>query len=352
MKLSFVALFMLFCIGNSPLIGFNVESEPYAIAYTPNSILQEKERHIPEFAGMRSRYSTCTGVFWFPNNKKLGVISFLNASLQFYEFNEKSKVLKPKECLTNEKNYLHHPENLAISKDGKLLAIACNGTGALPIYRMDSKRNVMPMEPATYLGNLGDVKLHGVSFSWDNCFLGYVTLDEPGNIRMHRINQKYGNYTFEITQNLTNPQHPLKPKSIDFSIDGRYVVIVYCVRIVRGQKNVGKGAIVVYNFDREAGTIDPNPVSILTQADGIISAETVKFHPSGTFIAVTSQIEDKVMLVDFDRKTGVLDKNYITLSNPVSQLDFPHGLEFSLDGKFMAVTNYGDDKIAVFRILK
>ena len=48
--------------------------------------------------------------------------------------------------------------------------------------------------------------------------------------------------------------------------------------------------------------------------------------------------------------TGQIGESRILLQNPEAQLSFPHGLSISPDGKYLAVTNYGDDTVKIYAL--
>lgn len=329
------------------MYAYTIHPKPFATIISPNSLLNEKGKHVPEFVGFRSRYSTCTGVFWYLGDTQIGVANFLDHSIQSYHFDKENNLLTPTQYLKEGLN-LHHPENLALSHNGKILGVACNGTGRVHLFKV--KDGSITSKPFSSIGEKGDLKLHGMAFSPADKFMSYVTLDEPGVIQVYSVVNKNEKYTFHHTDTFSNPMQPLKPKSIAFSPDGEFVAIGYCVRIVRNQKNPGNGVIASYRFDKVSGTIDRYPVSVLDINDGILSVETIIFHPSGKFLITSDQMNDRITIHDFNQVTGEINKKWKCLQNPESELSFCHGIAFSHDGKVLAVTNYGDDRIALYRV--
>ncbi len=78
--------------------------------------------------------------------------------------------------------------------------------------------------------------------------------------------------------------------------------------------------------------------------------ESTVFSPDQTSIYATDQQGDKIIRFSFDSLTGELGNSEIVFENPESQLNFPHGLSFSPDGKYLAVSNLGDNKITIYRV--
>lgn len=86
------------------------------------------------------------------------------------------------------------------------------------------------------------------------------------------------------------------------------------------------------------------PKQILKGAGTRLSRpEDIKFTASGNNFAVSNSGGDEVSLYSYDKESNVILNTVPAYSfrNPEAQLTFPHGLAFSYDGKYLAVTQFG-----------
>lgn len=329
-----------------PLLGKIVLSEaPCALIYTPNTILLNPPANaIKWYAGDRPRYSTCSGVDWFPGTPYLYSVDLEASEIQVFEFTKATETLKHlKVFLPKDKTQLQQPENLAFSKDGKYLAIPNNSGGKVTVYRTDPEKFLKTPKP---LAVLNCPMSHGTVFSHDHQYLAHVGLGTSAGIHVRRIIEDGDRAEFKLLQSIKTPFRPLTPKSIAFSNDDRFVVIGYCVQL-RSWATESIGKIATYRFDSVLGQIDPNPISII---DGLKSVETVAFCKDNSAVFATDQNSDKITAHAFDKDTGQLGESWIALENPGAQLNLPHGISFSPEGDYVAVANYGDDKVTIYRV--
>ena len=82
---------------------------------------------------------------------------------------------------------------------------------------------------------------------------------------------------------------------------------------------------------------------------GVVSPEGMVFGHDDATLLVTDQVRDRVTVHGFDRATGQVTAGRVWLENPAAGLAFPHGLAQTADGRYLAVTSLGDDKISLFR---
>lgn len=326
-------------LGAEPL---KIDPKPIASIETPNSILKRPPEKGVRFAGPRERYSTCTGVNWFQGSNYLFAISMHTSSVQLYRF-DRNKLSFVRNYEDPKGMGLRRPENLDISPDEQWLAIPNMSNGKVQIYGLDSKKFLNPEPVYTIQGRM----VHGVRFTPDGKHMAYVQIGPEAKVVFCRIGyDTKGVLRVKKTHVFENPYKGLVPKSIDFSLDGRFAVIGWCVQLKREQ-GAEDGMIAVFDFDNKHGIIDENPVSKVT---GLSSVETLVFAPDSSSFFITDQIHDRILGFPFDQKTGSIGNCWIALQNPEAQLFFPHGLSFS--DKYVAVSNYGDDKITVYTYSK
>lgn len=337
-RLFIVVIFLYLFIETA--FSVKIEQVPYSIVYTRNSVLTES---LPEsairYAGTRPRYSTCSGVAWFNADTKLFAVNMQGSFLDFYQVTPKKNCVKLVTRFTNRDGLdLSRPENVAISKDQKLLAISNMTTGETHIYKTDKKKGIIPTPIKTIKGS----QTHGVSFSPTGQYLVSSRLDSMGVCIYEISGQPI------LIASLGLPFYPLKPKTASFSLDGRYLVVGYSSQLSEVPIE-SRAIVVVYEFDRSLGSINPDPVCYSEKASSI---ETLAFHPDYFSFFTTDQVNDRVYGHVFDPVTGQIGASWIALEKGDSYLNMPHGLSFASSGKFLAVSNYGDDKITVYRVEK
>lgn len=348
-KTGLVSLCCFLTIVPHVLLGaIEISKEPVAVCYNPNSILNGGYDHYAQQVGSRTRLSTCTGVAWFSGGQQLISANLLESSFQIYAFNSSTEQLTPvKSWKQTRITQLGWPENLCISKDEKWLAVTNSYTGKVNLYRVNKHTGVNPAVVGTVFA--GDTGLHGVRFSSHGDFLSYVTYDNPPKIRVFRIDQSGQNPRLDLTYTYSFQFDEMAAKGIAFSPDDHYVAICFAKRAT-SQVAARSGRIVIYRFDRWEGTLDPIPVSEIGVEEGLNVPEDIAFYPDGSCILASNQGGDSVSLHIFDSQTGMIGPSSVALQSPEAELNFPHGIAISPDGKYLAVSNYGDDKITIYKI--
>lgn len=323
-----------------------LDADPIATHYTPDSLLSRPTDHKPRFIGKRSRLATCSGVAWFHDNH-LATVNLADNSLHTYRFNEHDSTLIPIQVLVNLPG-LACPENLAFSANGRLLAITNSRDGAVNLYSVDRNTHLVALEPVTTSLCVNDRNTHGVSFSPCSQFLAYTTVDSPGYVRLCHVSEDVDKGTDMVrVQELPNDLGLLKAKGIDFSPNGKFVAMCHAPNAKR-QKTASRGGLLcIYKFCERRG-INPVPVSSSGSYLELYNPDDVKYFHDGSHLVVTNQAAATAIIVSVDEETGILGKQLMTLTHSRSKLSFPHGCGFSCDGRFLAIANYGDDKINIY----
>ena len=312
------------------------------IHHTEPSILTEVEnsKYVPYFVGERSRFATCSGVSWF-NGPKLAVVNLYGNHLRFYQFDPSSN--EPLLLLAETTAGLSCPENVTVSPDGLTMAIAhslstAHGLSLHKVTNLPAERNLngQMIRLGTY---------HGLDFSPDSRFLAVTEVAGKGSVEVIHSD------TFESVCLLPHAYPDLKPKGISFSNDSLFVAIVYAANI-QSSKQTGRFplAIDVHEFDRAKGIIKSNPVAstVIEGADGA-SYENCSFLPTHSpqySLLIASQADDQILTYIFCSTSQKITYAGICASH----MSFPHGIDISEDGRYLAVTNYGDDTLRILDI--
>jgi 6-phosphogluconolactonase (cycloisomerase 2 family) len=324
-----------------------VDPAPVLVHPTPGSVLPDPPGPALRL-GKRSRVATCSGVAWF-HGDHLATVNLQGNTLHTYRLDPvgpTGPALVPVQTLRDLRG-LNWPDNLAFSPDGRLVAVTNSRDGAVQIYRVDLAGHRVSDEPAATVRYEGDVNPHGIAFSRCSRVLAYTTVDVPGWIRLHRVAEAGGHLEVTPLQQLRNELAPLKPKGIDFAPDGRFAVICYAANVMPEAR--ADGRLEIHSFDSEAGLGEP-PVSIGGAELRVGFPDDVKFFADGSHVVATDQARDAAIVVRFDARSGRLGELRMVLENPPARLSFPHGVGVSPDGRYLGITNYGDDKLNLYAI--
>lgn len=327
---------------------------PVAVAHTPDSILQRSQPadFSPTHTMMnRMRFSTCTDVEWFNHNRCVATVNFGAESIHTYEFSPHDHTFTLLQSLNNQDGLqLHWPDKMAISSDGKYLAIT-NIKGHRPsinVYRIDPKTNLIQPSPVKVIEHPFAI-FHGVQFSPNAKYLVSCSIDRAGPILIYRlVYGRDGEVDAILSRMIPNRYSPLKPKSIDFSADGSLMAVCYGPNAA--DSYACNGALAIYAFDAEMGTISDAPLCERKETPELSYPDDVSFSHDAlsSVLVVPSQVNDTVLFYSFDKANSRIHPDYFAFTNPEAQLYFPHGLALSSDDEYLAVSNYGDDKVTVY----
>lgn len=346
-KLLYLYIFINFILINALSVG----TKPDFVVYTPNSVLSNINNNMfPLFTGQKSRFATCSGVAWFNNNKYLAAINLWGETLYVYAFDDINKQFKLFQKINNSNGAcLAMPENLAISNDEKLLAVSNGKDGSTNIYEINEQKIINPV-PIYIIKHKDDFGTHGVRFLGTAGGAAHhlaITTFTSGAIYIYKL-YKNNKLSLNLISKMQNKFEPLKPKSLDISRDFKFIAVCYSPNATAGPTKC-RSIIAIYSYDCIIGIINTNPVCVINEND-MFECDDINFSPDGKYLAVPNQAGDSVHFYDFDKQTGLIKKNLALIKNPDAKLSFPHGLSFSKDGNYLAVSNYGDDKITIYKI--
>jgi hypothetical protein len=327
------------------------ETVPNGIAETvlvhssERSALREiKQRNlVPKWVGARSRFATCSGVAWF-RGYHLAVVNIYGDHLRIYRLEMDAEGVPLRLKLLHELSEgLHRPEYVAATLDGSMLAIGHSGSHAHGV-------SLHAIDAASFAPQLASAMLrtgpltHALSFSPDARHLVFTDIGEPGFVEVVRVD------TGASTCMLHNTRAPLKPKGAAFSADGRFVALAFAANVQAEETAPPSGGILaLHRFDAERGVVDPEPVAQWDGTDrGIGMFESCAFvpRPAGQpwRIIGADQDNDVVLAFDFDPQQTTLKFAGVFATGL-----FPHGVDASADGRFVAIANYGDDTLRIVR---
>ncbi len=326
------------------ILSLQIGPEPIAIGYIPNSILANPPKNRIQYQGSRTRYPTCSGVTWCDNGQHLLTANFLSGSLHLFSVDLENQTLQ---CLRRFDKSLgvdiDSTESVSFSNDKQLLAVSNMLKRNVSIHRWESVD-----KPIEVIGRIRSEHPHSSAFSPCDNYLAITEIRGCGGIRICRISENEGRFAFKQTQLLVHKLGDCTPKDIAFTFDGKFAIVGYCRNAQPKPRPVG-AFLISYRFDSEKGRLDPKPVDRIDVIDavegvGVLSDSSVAF--------TTDTVNDRICAHEFDPETGKFGETWIVLESPRAELSFPHGLSVSSDDRYLAVTNFGDDKITIYEITR
>jgi len=319
-----------------------INSKPICTVYTQNSILNHKERYKPNFVGSRKRYSTCTGAAWFHGNY-LAVLNLHGENITTYRFDEEKKEFIILQHITNQQGArLRQPENLAISPDGRLLAVA-DASNYLKIYAIDLNSHVVDSQPIVVWPAKG--LIHNVRFTSDGAYLAHPSWDKNKTICIYKVVNNAEHITLVPVYEGEKYSPLLKLKAVNFTHNSQYAVLAYCARVGFSKGAPIKSLLVSHTFNQD-GTIG----EIISSIKGNFGIEDIAFIDNDRQIVASDQANDVLRVYFFDPQTGQIENSHTLVQNPEAQLSFNHGLAVSPNGDYLVVANNGDDKFHLYQI--
>lgn len=264
--------------------------------------------------------------------------------MMLYEIDENEQV-KVIQTIQSPQDRLPFPQHALFSKDGNYLLVVDWPTCSFAIYPLlesgfyqEYPSVVIPSEFFT----LG-YRPHGMSFSPTGEYLavayGFIAA-APSMIALYRVSNVDGQELVFTLVDFLQEEYITKgvSKGISFTPDGSSLVVTL------SETN----SAVVLSIDIETGTIAKKPLQLL-QGDktGLSRPEDIAFSVEGNCCAISNSDQDTVSFYSFDpglNRFSFLKPLYL-LGSKKKALKFPHGLAFSADGNYFALTQFGKTKI-------
>lgn len=311
----------------------------------------------PFVVAKRKRYATCSGVSWI-DDRHLAVVNLYGGHCRIYRFHYSG--IHPEtsaasagpnegparlEQLHEESQGIAFPEDVAASPNGKFLAITSSMTKehGISLHALDSK-TLRPGPPLWMQHD--EMGYHGVGFSPDSRFFAFTHIGNPGFVEVRDATTSPPQRTCFYE----NPYQPLKPKSVAFSSDQKFVAVAFARNISpTQQEGDDSGKLEIYRFDATNGEILQPPIATINGSGiPVGTPEIVDFGSGQSSLSyrlyLTNQGFDVAEMYDFDGETEHLE--FVGLF--ARDLNFPHGLAISPNGQLAAITNYGDDSLRIF----
>ncbi len=210
----------------------------------------------PYVVAGRKRLATCSGVSWF-RGYHLAVVNLYGKHLRVYRFQPgaDSRTAPARlELLHEVTEGLSYPEDVAVSPDGNLLAIAHSMSEefGVSLHPIDTP-SLAPGLPGHMMRQGSG--FHSLRFSPDSRHLALTEVGETGYVEVVDVTSG------DRVCLLENRRRPLKLKSVAFSGDGRFAVIAWALSVTKRDLAIAShGVLAVHPFDSRTGTIDEEPL--------------------------------------------------------------------------------------------
>ena len=243
-----------------------------------------------------------------------------------------------------------HPSFLATDQGGRFLyavnelATFDGGpTGAVSVFGIDRESGTLNL--LQQVSSLGEEPAH-VSLDTTARFL-MVANYSGGNVAVFPIGEdgRLGpNSAFvQDVGSSVNPERQAGPHAhfIQATNDNRFVVVA----------DLGLDQLLLHRFDAATGSLTPGSPPFVTMDPGA-GPRHAAFAPSGHFVYVVNELASTVTVFAYDPGPGVLRgvQTIPTLPGDFAGTNTAAEIEVDATGRFLYVSNRGDDSIAVFGI--
>lgn len=240
------------------------------------------------------------------------------------------------QTLSNPQSQLNHPQHAIFSRDGRYLIAANWSAQSFTFYRnSDNFYDPIPYANISF-AFLKNYRPHGMTISSDDKYLAVAFGASEQYSKAIVLYQLEGLTTGNIELDLIDVlQNDFIsngiPKGITFSPDDTHLIVTFSET----------HSIAIFSIDRETDHINPNMTQLL-QAPSmpIIRPEDVKFTTDGRCCAVTNSDADSILILRYDAQENTFLFDH-RLDLFESTLYFPHGIAFSSNGKYAAISYFG-----------
>ncbi len=178
----------------------------------------------------------------------------------------------------------------------------------------------------------------GVAFSPSGDFIA-VTNSLANTVTFYRrVGNQGAIYEKTPAFSIKGPKSQLNyPHDLSFSPDGQSLAVA----------NRGGNAITIYRKNPFQDYYDSIPIAIIGgKKSKIMAPDAVRYSPVENTIAVVNMVTNTITFYYY-QGDQYQQKPYQIIQNPILQI--PDGLDFSKDGKFLAVTSHDAHAVAIYQ---
>ncbi|MGQ7249356.1 lactonase family protein [Halomonas sp. V046] len=132
-----------------------------------------------------------------------------------------------------------------------------------------------------------------------------------------------------------------KPHANPFSPDGRYLMV----------PDKGLDCVLVFAFDAQSGHLEPRPEQTVRSREGA-GPRHIDFHPSEPLAFTINELDSTVTSYRFDADSGQLTALQVlpSVSSFYTGDNRAAGIVVSPSGRYVLVTNRGEDSLGLFEV--
>jgi len=304
------------------------------------------------FAAANPRYATCTGTVWTRPDRMVTAY-LLGRAFVTSEFaapgRDGAPVSIDRHDVLGDRPDIGRITGVKISRDRRWLTYGDDTHGHAAVLALDPATGI-PTGIAGTVKVPGDVILHAIGFSPDGRYLLFSSVDVPGGLRIVPVtaDPDTGRVTFGPVACTPNPYLPSALKGLDFSPDGRWIAMAYGANAgAASTRSTAPAFVEIRPWDAATGTPGP-PVARSPRSWRVGGIEDLVWLSAGDRLLLTDQFLDQALVVGCDPGTGAFGPVITRIGWAAGGLHAPHGCAESPDGRWIAITNYGDGSLRIF----
>lgn len=305
-----------------------------------NSLNQVGPSPLVVVLNANARPSLVNSIDFHPDSRLFCATFTQNNCLVIYQLDNSGKPILF-QVLQDPHAKLDRPQHALFSKDGGSLIVAnwCNQT--FNVYRADPHGGYerSPVAVVPFPSPTNTFRPHGMTISPDGKRLAVAfgaAKQHPKAVALFQIlHPGTDQVQFQLLDLLQSSEIEMGiPRGITFSPDGT------CLLVTLSETN----ALLLYALDVSYEKILSTPRQILQgEESGLSRPGDIKFTADGNCFAISNSDKDTITFYTYDPEYNYIwnQSPFHTMKNPEAELCFPHGLAFSPDGKYLAVTQFG-----------
>lgn len=309
------------------------------------------------YVGSVGRFATCTGVAWIDD---LHVVTayLLTGSVAVYRTppGPTASPRVPTELVWSERGVFGGatPTMLAIDPTRSWVAMPMSASRATPaqviVAAVDRSTGHVDLDRATVVPSPGDRNLHAAEFAADGRSLIWSSIDQAADglrtVPLIAVDDPTAPPRAGEMSVIPSGRSLAAVKGLAIAPSGRFMAIAHGANASFARRRAPVGRLETRTWTGES----LGPV-VSTVTAGLMCPEDVAFHPRGDQMAVVDQMSGRVHLLAVDPESGVIDpRARAVISWANGGFTAPHACSFSPDGRWLAVTDYGDASLRFFDV--
>ncbi len=277
-------------------------------------------------------YSLLNSIHFHPSQNIFCTTYTHNNKIYLYKIDD-DRSYSLLQVLSNPQAKLHSPQHAAFSPDGNLLIVVNWMDRSLNVYRNNDK-GLFTQNPVNTIASpraLVRSKPHGIAFSPS----GHLLAIAYGASSVYKNAIALFACEGESLSCIDILKHTDLigiPKGICFTPDSNHLLVSFAE----------PSCLQIFSIQDEKVIATPLQ-TLIGPHTGLSRPEDVKIAPDGSYCAATNSSGNTVTFYLFNPLSNQITDStpFWTLQNPDARLFFPHGIDFSYDSQYLAITQFG-----------